>query len=53
MIGSITHSRASGLAGVEKIFPLDQMNEYEAEGLKACIAELKDSIQKGVDFANK
>ena len=43
----------AGRAGVEHIYDLGDLNAYEQEGLKSAIVDLKDSIQKGVDFANK
>ena len=44
---------SSCYAGVEHIYDLGDLNDYEKEGLAAVIVELKGSIQKGVDFANK
>ncbi len=38
------------LAGAEKVFPLGDLSDYEKEGLKAAIPELKSSIDKGVEF---
>lgn len=38
------------LAGAEKVFPLGDLSDYEKEGLKAAIPELKASIDKGVEF---
>lgn len=37
-------------AGVEKVFDLGTLSDYEKEGLKAMFPELHSSIQKGVDF---
>lgn len=34
-------------AGVEQIFGLGELSAYEAEGLKALMPELRQSIQKG------
>ena len=44
---------AAECTGVEHVYDLGEMNDYEKEGLKEALVELKDSIQKGVDFANK
>ncbi|KAL4855483.1 malate dehydrogenase [Chlorella vulgaris] len=40
-----------GKNGVEQIFGLGELSAYEAEGLKALMPELRQSIQKGEDFA--
>ncbi len=37
-------------AGVEKIYDLGTLSDYEKAGVKALIPELTSSIQKGVDF---
>lgn len=39
-----------GPNGVEEYLPLGRMNKVEADGFAALKAELKGSIQKGVDF---
>lgn len=36
--------------GVEKVYDLGTLSDFEKEGLKAMMAELHSSIQKGVDF---
>jgi len=36
--------------GVEKIYELGALSDYEKEGLKSMMGELNESIQKGVDF---
>ena len=46
----LTFLRLIGLAGAEKVFPLGDLSEYEKEGLKLAIPELKGSIDKGVEF---
>jgi len=40
-----------GRNGVEEVYGLGELNEYEQAGLKAMMAELKDSIAKGEEFA--
>ncbi len=37
-------------AGAEKIFDLGELSEFEQAGLKDLMAELKSSIDKGVEF---
>lgn len=37
--------------GVSKIHPLPKLSAYEEELLKKCLAELKGSIEKGIQFA--
>lgn len=39
-------------SGVEEVFKLGEMSEYEQQGLKALLPELRASIDKGVEFAN-
>jgi len=39
-----------GRAGIEEIFPLGPLNQYEREGLEKLKSELHESIQKGVKF---
>jgi malate dehydrogenase len=41
-----------GRTGVEEIFPLGPLNDYEREGLEKLKSELHDSIQKGVQFVH-
>lgn len=41
------------VAGVEKIHPIPALSEFEQKLLAAAVPELKTSIQKGVEFANK
>jgi malate dehydrogenase len=41
------------VAGVEKIHPIPALNDFEQKLLAAAVPELKTSIQKGVEFANK
>ena len=36
---------------MEEVYGLGELNEYEQAGLKAMMAELKDSIAKGEEFA--
>jgi malate dehydrogenase len=38
------------MAGAEKVFDLGDLSDYEKEGLKALIPELKASIEKGIEF---
>lgn len=40
-----------GRNGVEQIHGMGELNEYEKEGLKAMMSELKSSIDKGIEFA--
>mmetsp|Transcript_11170 Transcript_11170/g.28697 ORF Transcript_11170/g.28697 Transcript_11170/m.28697 type:complete len:364 (-) Transcript_11170:898-1989(-) len=40
-----------GPNGVEDIFEIGEVTDYEQEGIEALIPELKKSIAKGVDFA--
>lgn len=40
-----------GRNGVEEVYGLGELNEYEQAGLKAMMPELKSSIEKGVEFA--
>ncbi|XP_050207994.1 malate dehydrogenase, glyoxysomal-like [Mercurialis annua] len=42
-----------GRTGVEEIFPLGPLNEYERTGLEKAKKELGASIQKGVSFVRK
>ncbi|CAL1380978.1 unnamed protein product [Linum trigynum] len=42
-----------GRAGVEEIYPLGPLNEYERSGLEKAKKELAESIQKGVSFVRK
>ncbi|KAL5714711.1 malate dehydrogenase [Ranunculus cassubicifolius] len=42
-----------GRTGVEEIFPLGPLNEYERSGLEKAKKELAESIQKGVSFVTK
>ncbi|KAJ8769361.1 hypothetical protein K2173_002565 [Erythroxylum novogranatense] len=42
-----------GRAGVEEIYPLGPLNEYERAGLEKAKKELAGSIQKGVSFVRK
>jgi malate dehydrogenase len=41
-----------GPHGVQEFLPLGRMNELEQENLQAMTKELRNSIQKGVDFVN-
>lgn len=41
-----------GPSGAEEVYPLGDLNDYEKEGLKAAIPELRSSIQKGIDFVH-
>ncbi len=47
----VTHKKQ--VAGVEKIHPIPALSEFEQKLLAAAVPELKTSIQKGVEFANK
>eukprot|EP01018_Ginkgo_biloba_P002008 Gb_00793 [translate_table: standard] len=42
-----------GRAGVEDIFPLGPLNEYERAGLEKAKRELSASIEKGISFIQK
>lgn len=42
-----------GRSGVEEVYPLGPLNEYERVGLEKAKKELASSIQKGVSFVNK
>jgi malate dehydrogenase len=42
-----------GKNGVEEIYGLGSLSDYEKEGLEGLKAELKSSIEKGIQFANK
>lgn len=42
-----------GKAGVEKIIGNGQLSDYEQEGLEALKAELKESIDKGIEFVRQ
>ncbi|KNA07086.1 hypothetical protein SOVF_175150 [Spinacia oleracea] len=42
-----------GKDGVEEIFGLGPLSEFEQKGLDNLKAELKSSIEKGIEFANK
>ncbi|XP_002531998.3 malate dehydrogenase, glyoxysomal [Ricinus communis] len=42
-----------GRTGIEEIFPLGPLNEYERTGLEKAKTELGASIQKGVSFVRK
>ena len=39
-----------GRCGVEQVYPLGKMSEFEVDGLQKLIPELKSSIDKGVSF---
>jgi malate dehydrogenase len=43
-----------GTQGIEEIYdlPLDKLNQYEKDAVQAAIPELRESIQKGVDFVH-
>ncbi|KAL3677757.1 hypothetical protein R1sor_020713 [Riccia sorocarpa] len=41
-----------GRNGIDEIFPLGPLNEYERQGLAKLKAELKESIEKGVQFVH-
>jgi hypothetical protein len=38
------------VAGVEAVYPLGEMSDYEKEALNNMKAELASSIEKGVDY---
>jgi malate dehydrogenase len=40
-----------GRNGVEEVYGLGELNDYEKAGLKAMMPELKSSIEKGIEFA--
>ncbi|KAI4327289.1 hypothetical protein L6164_019768 [Bauhinia variegata] len=42
-----------GRNGIEEIFPLGPLNEYERDGLEKAKKELAESIQKGISFVRK
>lgn len=42
-----------GRGGVEEIFPLGPLNEFERSGLEKAKKELGESIHKGISFINK
>lgn len=42
-----------GKNGVEKIHPVGPINAFEETLMKACIAELKSNINKGIEFGRK
>lgn len=42
-----------GPNGLEEVYGLGQLSAYEQEGLNAMMAELKEQIQKGVDFVKQ
>ncbi|CAO2836217.1 unnamed protein product [Amaranthus hypochondriacus] len=42
-----------GKNGVEEIYGLGTLSDFEQQGLEALKSELKSSIEKGIDFANK
>lgn len=42
-----------GRNGIEEIYPLGPLNEYERAGLEKAKKELTESIQKGISFARK
>ena len=46
-----TGSLTLGKEGVEKIHGLGELSAYEQKSLDAMMPELKDSINKGVEFA--
>jgi malate dehydrogenase len=50
---NISLSLAFSLAGVEQIYKLGDLSDYEAAGLKALIPELRDSIDKGITYATQ
>lgn len=47
------NSRPGSLAGVEQIYGLGDMNDYERNALKAMMPELRASIEKGVKFVQE
>ena len=40
-------------AGVEQIYGLGTLSDYETAGLKAMMPELRASIEKGIAFAKE
>jgi malate dehydrogenase len=42
-----------GKNGVEEVFGLGPLSDYEQQGLESLKPELKASIEKGVKFANQ
>ncbi|XAR56485.1 Malate dehydrogenase [Bertholletia excelsa] len=42
-----------GKNGVEEVLGLGSLSDYEKQGLESLIPELKASIEKGINFANK
>ena len=42
-----------GKNGVEQIYGLGELNDYEKAGLKAMMPELRASIEKGIQFAKE
>ena len=42
-----------GTNGVEKVIGNGKLSEYESQGLDALKAELKDSIDKGIEFVQQ
>jgi len=42
-----------GTGGIERILPLPSLDEFESKKLEEAIPELKESIQKGFEFAQK
>ena len=42
-----------GKNGVEEVFGLGPLSDFEKEGLEALKPELKSSIEKGLKFANQ
>lgn len=40
-----------GTEGVDTIYPVGRINDYEAQLLKSMMPELMSSIEKGVKFA--
>jgi len=42
-----------GKNGVEEIFGLGPLSDFEKQNLEAMKPELKASIEKGINFANK
>lgn len=42
-----------GKNGVEEVFGLGSLSDFEKQGLEALLPELKSSIEKGIKFANQ
>lgn len=42
-----------GKNGVEEVLGLGPLSDYEEQGLKSLLPELKSSIEKGIKFANQ